>query len=124
MRPHNSVGGYRIYPTSPDTAEACNTAVAVLGQFREGMDRLSAERQLTERQQNQVDQLDPNSERANNHQRLIAVSNRLWELALEKQRAIARHEASGEFTTEQLGELLDDYANRWQEFKRQLDEHA
>ena len=124
MRPHNSVGGYRIYPTAPDFAEACNTAVAIRGQFREGMDRLNTERQLTERQQRQVDQFDPNSELAHTHQRLFALSNRFWRLALEKQRALARYEDSGQFTTEQLGQHLNQCANRWQEFKRQLDEQA
>ena len=124
MRPHNSVGGYRIYPTSPDLAEACDTAIAIRAQFREGMDRLNTERRLTETQQLQVDQLDSNSERANIYRSLIAISNRLWELALEKQQAIARHEDSGLFTTEQLGKLLNHYANQWQEFKRQLDEQA
>ena len=124
MRPNNSVGGYRIYPKAPDFAEACDRAVAIRGQFREGMDRLHTERQLTDRQQRQVDQLDPNSEHANNHQRLMNASNRLCQLALEKQQALARYEDSGQFTTEQLGQHLIQCANFWQEFKQQLDEQA
>ena len=124
MRPHNSVGGYRIYPTSPDFAEACDTAVAIQGQFREGMDRLNTEQQLTERQQRQVDQLDPNSEHAIDYRRLIAFSNRLWELALTKQQALNRLNDSGQFSAAQLGQHLNHCANRWQQFKSQLDEQA
>ena len=124
MRPHNSVGGYRIYPSSPQDAESVERGGAIIAQFNEGMDRLNTERQLTERQQHLVNQLDPNSERANNYRRLIVVSDRLWELALEKQQALGRNEISGQFTTTQLGEILNRCANQWQQFKRQLDEQA
>ena len=124
MRPHNSVGGYRIYPTAPDFAEACDRAVAIRGKFREGMDCLNTERQLTARQQAQVDQLVPTCEQANNHRRLMNASNRLWQLALENQRDMVRYEDYGQFTTEQLGELLNDCAKCWQAFKRQLDKLA
>ena len=124
MRPHNSVGGYRIYPTSPQASESLDRAVAAIGQFREGMDRLNTERQLTETQQHQLNHLDPNSERANNHRRLIVVSDRLWQLALAKQRALNRLDDSGQFSAAQLGQHLNHCANRWQEFKRQLDEQA
>ena len=122
MRPHNSVGGYRVYPTSPRDAEACDNALAVMGQFNEGMDRLHRERQLTEREQRLLDHLDPNTDRAMYYRNLLAISDRIWQLALEKQQALARFEASGQFTTEQLGEILNQYANQWQAFKRQLDE--
>ena len=124
MRPHNSVGGFRIYPANPDFAEECEAAVATLGQFREGLDRLHTDRQLSERQQRQVDQFDLNSERASNYQRLFNASNRIWQLALEKQRALANNEISGPYSTTQLVELLNDYADRWQGFKRQIDEQA
>ena len=124
MRPHNSVGGYRIYPTSPENAEACDNAIAVMGQFNEGMDRLHRERQLSEREQHLVDHLDPRSRLAISYRNLQAISARIWQHALEKQQVLARFEASGQFTTEQLGEILNQYANKWQAFKRQLDEQA
>ena len=124
MRPHNSVGGYRIYPTSPQVAESVDRGVTIISQFNEGMDRLNRERQLTQTQQNLVDHLDPNRPLARSYQGLIAASNRFWQLALEKQQALARDELSGPFNTIQLGQHLNECANCWQEFKRQLDELA
>ena len=124
MRPHNSVGGFRIYPSSPQASESLDRAVAAIGQFREGMDRLNTERQLTETQQQQLNHLDLSCELANNHRRLIVISDRLWQLALAKQQALNRQDDSGEFFAAQLGQHLNHCANRWQEFKRQLDEHA
>ena len=124
MRANNNVGGYRIYPTSPQAAELYNAGLAILGQFNEGMDRLNAERQLSDAQEHVVSQLDPNSELATKHQHLITVSNRLWQHALEKQQALANYDFSGQYTTEQLGDLMNQCANKWQEFKHQLDAHA
>lgn len=122
MRPHNSVGGFRIYPSSPTDAEFADRGGAIIAQFNEGMDRLNTERQLTDREQGLVAQLDPNSERAINYHNLVALSNRLWQLALEKQQTLARNEISGPFTTTQLGQHLNQCANQWQKLKRQLDE--
>ena len=124
MKPYNSVGGYRIYPSSPQVAESAQRGAAIIGQFNEGMDRLNTERELTQTQQNLVNNLDPHSQLASNYRGLITVSNRLWELALEKQRTLARHEISGPLTTAQLGHQLNQCANRWQELKRQLEQDA
>ena len=124
MRPHNSVGGYRIYPTSPQVAEFIDRGVATVAQFNEGMDRLNSERRLTQTQQNLVDNLDPNSPLARNYQGLITVSNRFWELALEKQQTLARNEFAGPYTVAQLGQHLNQCANGWHQFKGQLDEQA
>ena len=124
MRSHNSVGGYRIYPSSPQVAEFLARGSALIGQFNEGMDRLNTARQLTERQRDLVDQLDPNSENADNHRRLIAITNRLWQLALEKQQILARHHQSDHDELAEMGERLILCANLWHEFKHQLDEHA
>ena len=125
MRPHNSVGGYRVYPTSPADAETANAEVAILGQFNEGMDRLNTERQLTDQEQYLVDHLDHRSELANKYQRLLVTSNTIWGLALEKQQAHGRNEFDpGELTTEDLVVVLNDYANRWRAFKREIAEQA
>ena len=120
MRPHNSVGGFRIYPTSPQVAESVERGRAIIGQFNEAMDRLNIERQLTERQQQQVDHLDPNSLLASNHQALTTVSNSAWRQALR----IQENEITDEQTLNAVGRHLNACANRWQGFKRQLDEHA
>ena len=124
MRQHNSVGGYRIYPSSRQASESLEAAVAVIGQFREGMDRLNRERQLTQVQQNLVNNLDPNRPLARGYQGLITASNRIWQLALNKQQALARYEDSGQFSTEELGQHLNECANCWQELKRLLDQQA
>ena len=122
MRPHNSVGGYRVYPTSPAAAEAADHAITVTSQFNEGMDRLNRERQLTEREQHLLDNLDPNSRPGNNYRRLISASNNLWTLALEKQRTRNLGIVAGPFTVNQLAHHLNRCADQWQELKRQLDE--
>ena len=125
MRPHNSVGGYRVYPTSPADAETAEAEIAILSQFNEGMDRLNTERQLTAREQRLVDQLNRHSELAFEYRRLLVTSNTIWGLALEKQQAHARNELdAGELTTEQLAEVLNNCANRWREFKRGIEEQA
>ena len=120
MRPHNSVGGYRIYPTSPAVAESVERGVAIIGQFNEAIDHLHAERQLTQAQQRRVDHLDPNSQLARNYQALRTVTNGLWQRALEFRELQIM---DGQQITE-LSHHLNASANRWQGFKRQLDEQA
>ena len=122
MRSHNSVGGFRIYPTSPADAEARDRAVAILAQFREGMDRFNSAKQLTECQQSQVDQLDPRNRLAQNYHSLTISSNLVWQLALEKQQYHNQGIVGGRYTTEEIANILNQYAGRWQQFKRQLDE--
>ena len=120
MRPHNSVGGFRIYPTSPQVAELVERGRAIIGQFNEAMDRLNTERQLTERQQQQVDSLDPTSLLASNYQTLTTITNRAWQQALQ----IQENEIADEQRVFAISRHLNACANRWQGFKRQLDEHA
>ena len=120
MRPNNSVGGYRIYPTSPQVAESVERGVAIIGQFNEGMDRLNRERELTQAQQNLVNRFDPNSQLARNYQALNSASDGLWQQAL----ALRELEITDGQVINQLGLHLNACANRWQGFKRQLDEHA
>ena len=122
MRTRNSVGGYRVYPTSPADAEAAEHNIAVLGRFNEGMDRLNRERQLTEQEQHQVDHLDQNSQLGNYYQRLIAMSDNLWTLGLEKQRNPDDELVAGRYTVNQLTILLNQCADRWLDIKRRLDE--
>ena len=124
MRPNNSLGGYRIYPTSPAYAEEIEIGIAILGQFNEGMDLLNRECELTERQQQLVNALDPNTQLARNYHSLRSSSNELWRLALDKQRQINQQIVAGPYTTETLCTLLNQWSNRWKQFKRQLDEHA
>ena len=120
MRPHNSVGGFRIYPTSPQVAEHAERGFALIAQFNEGMDRLNRERELDQTQQNLVNNLHPNSQLARSYQALSSVSNGLWQQALELQNL----EITVGHVINELGLHLNACANRWQEFKRQLDEHA
>ena len=58
MRRHNSVGGYRIYPSSPQVSELLGRATNAVSVFREGMDRLNTQRQLTYEQHQQLNHLD------------------------------------------------------------------
>ena len=124
MRPNNSVGGYRIYPTCPEDAESASIAVGILGQFNEGMERVHTERQLTQAQQEVANRLDPNCPLARKHQRLSSLTDDLWQVTLQKQRDNNECIATVEYTTEELAERLSRCADLWQQLKRRLDELA
>ena len=124
MRPNNSVGGYRLYPSSPVDAEMASIATGIIGQFNEGMDRLNRERQLTETQQQVVNNLNPNSQLGRKYQNLISASNDLWQMALEKQQNNNQNIMAGPYTTEELADRLSRCANLWQQMNRRLDEQA
>ena len=121
MRPNNSVGGYRIYPTSPEDAEIATTVVGILGQFNESMDRLNSEWDLTHTQQQQLDRLNPNNQLVREYSSLSVASTNLWQRALERQQEHDQGVAAGQYSTDQLTTLLNRCADGWQQLKRQLD---
>lgn len=121
MRKSNSVGGYRLYPTSPEDAEIEEINTAVLGQFNDGMDRLNRERELSQREQQLIDQLGADNQLAWDYQSLRATTNQLWRLALQKQQQLNEGIIAGPYSTNQLGLRLIDCANNWQQFKRNLE---
>ena len=120
MRLRNSVGGFRMYPTSPQVAELAERRFAIIGQFNEGMDRLNTQQQLTDRQNQVVNQLDPTSQLANKHQRLRAITNVLWLRAMETQ----QYEITDAEFVSDLSRQLNACANKWQRFKSQIEEQA
>ena len=124
MRPNNSLGGYRIYPTSPAYAEEVESGIAILGQFNESMDHLNRECELTQRQQQLLNTLDPTSQLAKSYHSLRSSSDALWQLAFEKQRQIDQQIVAGPYTTLTLCRLFNQCSNQWKQLKRQLDEHA
>ena len=125
MKLRNNVGGFRIYPTSPVDAEISIMAAGVIGQFNEGMDRLHRERELTQQQLQFVNQRpSPNSQLARCYRVLNAYSNRFWQLALEKQQYLNQGIVNGPYTTKELGKLLIQSADLWQELKHRLDEQT
>ena len=121
MRPNNSVGGYRIYPTSPEDAEIATTVVGILGQFNESMDRLNSEWDLTHTQQQQLDRLNPNNQLVREYSRLSVASTNLWQRALERQQEHDQGVAAGQYSTDQLTTLLNRCADGWQQLKTRLD---
>ena len=122
MRRSNSVGGHRLYPSSPAEAEREDMNTAILGQFNEGMDRLNRERELSQRQQQLIDQLDPSHQLAWDYQSLRSTTNQLWRLALQKQQQLNEGIVAGPYSTNRLGLSLIDCANNWQQFKRNLED--
>ena len=124
MKANNSVGGYRLYPSSPEVAESAGRVNAIIGRFNEGMDRLNRECELTETQQQLVNNLDSNCQLARYYQSLGNVSNRLWRLALEKQQEHNLGGDGGIYSTDELGMRLNNAANSWQELKRLLNEQT
>ena len=121
MRPNNSLGGYRIYPTSPEYADTVAAGFAIVGKFNEGMDRLNRDRQLTETERQLLDQLNPDSQLAKDYTRLQTDSNQLWQRALQKQQSFAQMRPTGPYTMNDLGQLLIRCADHWQSLKRRLD---
>ena len=121
MRPNNSLGGYRIYPTSPEYAEIVASGFAIVGQFNEGMDRLNRDRQLTETERQLLDHLNPDSQLAQDYARLQTHTNLLWQRALQKQQSFAQMSPTGPLTMNDLGQLLIRCADHWQLLKRRLD---
>ena len=124
MRPHNSVGGYRIYPTSPADAEEADTQIALVALFNEGMDRLRRERELNQREQRLLANLPPNSQLVRDYQGMSSASNLIWRLGLEHQESLNNGVPPGPFTLRELGEGLIRHANRWQQWKQRLNEQA
>ena len=124
MRQNNSVGGYRLYPSSPEVAESAGRFRAIIGRFNEGMDRLRRECELTETQQQLINHLDSNCQLARYSRSLGNLSHRLWQLALEKQQEHSLGGDSGIYSTDELGMRLNNCATSWKELKRLLDELA
>lgn len=121
MRPNNSVGGYRIYPTSPEDAEIATTVVGALGQFNESMDRMNSAWDLTRTQQQQLDRLNQNSQLAREYSRLTVISTELWQLALERQQQHDHGVAVALYATNQLTAQLNRCADGWLRLKGRLD---
>ena len=124
MRNRNSVGGQRVFPSSPLFEEVHNLGRALISQFREGMDRLNRERELSPEEYHRAGNLPSNSALAREYTTLNSVTQTLWQHALDKQQHLNVGGDGGHYTTEELGQHLNAAANRWQQFKRQLDEQA
>ena len=124
MRNRNSVGGQRIFPGNPILEDINNLGRALIAQFREGMDRLNDERELTIEQQHVVAHLPSNSALAREYTALNMASHTLWQQALDKQQHHNLGGDGGVYTTEELGQRLIAASERWRQFKRQLDQHV
>lgn len=124
MRNRNSVGGQRILPGSPVLEDIHNFGRSLMAQFREGMDRLHSERELSQEEQHRANNLLPNSVLAREYTALTQISQTLWEHALDKQQHHNLGGDGGYYSTEALGLHLIATANRWQDFKRRLNEQV
>ena len=120
MKRINSVGGYRIYPSSPGQSDAAARGNAILGRFREGMDRLYHERNLSESEQSLIGHMGHESEITQKYQKLQRNTETLWNIAIEKQQARNRGENSELLTMAEIGERLLHCANRWALLKETL----
>ena len=122
MRRTNSVGGHRLYPSSPAMHEIEARSQRDIGILRDGMDRLHNERQLSSQQERVLDQLDDNSPMKKKYQRLTDRSDNLWQLALNHQRFLAgESDDDGPHTTAQLGNRMIQAADAWANLKEEID---
>lgn len=122
MKRINSVGGYRVYPSSPGQSDANARWDAIIGQFNDGLDRLQREKTLSDYQQQIIDDLQSGSRLAVTYVDLTRHSSALWRSALQHQQELNRGVCSGPFATHQLGHHLIECAERWSAFKRKLGE--
>ena len=121
MRRTNSVGGHRLYPSSLAMDEIEARSQRAIGILNDGMDRLNRERQLTDQQENSLNQLEDRSPMKRTYQKLIEKSHRLWQLALSHQNFLAgEHDDDGPYTTEQLGNRMIRAAEAWANFKADI----
>lgn len=120
MRTNNSVGGHRAYPSSPEASDAVARQQAILGQFRDGMDRLRRERELTETEQQRANHLSANNILKVEYRALCMASETLWQLALEKQQSYDQGNDTGIYSTSELAARLIYSSNRWRQFKQNL----
>lgn len=86
------------------------------------MDRLNRARELTPRQLQLVENIDPDGLLADQYRFLYRVSSQLWQLAFEKQDSLNQGFFAGPFTTNELGRELIKCADLWSSFKRLLEE--
>ena len=124
MRPHNSVGGYRIWPSSPADAEDADRAVTIIAMFNEAKERLRTQSELTERERMLVDTLEPNSQLARDFRSFTLLTSRYWQNALENQNIINQHSDENIWEIHSLEQKITGLANLWERFKRQLHEQA
>ena len=122
MRRINSVGGHRMYPSSPELSDLRERGDAIIGQFNDGMDQLHRERNLSNREQQLFDRLEDGSPLHRTYQNLTARSNQMWARALQKQEALAQGGNQDVYSTSQLGQHMLQLANNWRTFKNNLNE--
>lgn len=120
MRRVNSVGGYRIFPSSPDRADAAARGNAIFGQFNDGMDQLNTARRLSMNEQQRIASLEENNPLRTMYQELVRDSNRLWNNALLMQNYFQQRRNPPPISTLELGHQLLNCAHRWHLFKNQL----
>lgn len=120
MRRLNSVGGYRIEPGPPELRDAMQDMHNMVGRFNDGVDQVRRHRGLSQAQDTFLQQSAPESLRIR-HQRLATNSQRIWELAMHNQRYLAGETLDpGPYTTHDVGSLLLQCAQHWQELKDEI----
>ena len=78
------MGGHCILPGSPFLEDVHNFGRSLIARFREGMDRLHCERELSQEEHHRVGNLPPNSVLATEYTALNYITQVLWDHALGK----------------------------------------
>lgn len=120
MRRRNSLGGHRLYPSSPEAANRVSRGLEVLDRFIEGLDNLRNARELTEEQHTIIQNLEPNSQKLRNYHILMQRTESLWEIAMQKQASFNTNEYPGRYNTTEINEGLHICCQQWQDFKNTL----
>lgn len=113
--------GYRIYPGSPDDDQQLSEFMAARGVFNEGLDRLNRQRELSAQQHRTLETIAPPQHLAQQLRQLEEHSNRLWQIAMQKQAYLRREtDDPGELSINQIGHQLISLASQWQALKMRL----
>ena len=121
MRPSNSVGGYRIYPSHPLDADANARIDQNMAVFNDGMDRLNRARALAEGEAARINGLNDNDQQVIRYRELMRTSGQLWQLALQKQHYLQHGGQAGPYSVNQLGERMIQCALSWQQWRQERD---
>lgn len=122
MRPHNSVGGYRIHPSSPAVADEADRSVAIMALFNEAKERLRTSSELTEREKALVANLEPNSQLARDFRRFSKLTDRYWQIALHNQNIINQDSDDNIWEIHVLEQKMTSQASLWERFKLELNQ--
>lgn len=89
--------------------------------FNTSMDTLCDEKELSLLQKNVLEQQNPYSQLAREYRNLLAHTQTVWRLAVQRKVFLRKDATAGPYTTVELISILDNHTERWRSFKNKLE---